>query len=85
MTSIGLLVAYGLAGHVSVDAPVALIISGKIGLDLQLCRWSLLLYRRWAAEHAEIARRNGERITAEPEALLAAMTAQQSTFTRQDT
>ena len=37
-----------------------------------------------AAEHAEIARRNGERIIAEPETLLTAITHQQSTFTRQD-
>ncbi len=37
-----------------------------------------------AAEHAAIARRNGERIIAEPERVLAAITRQQSTFTRQD-
>jgi Ti-type conjugative transfer relaxase TraA len=37
-----------------------------------------------AAEHEEIARRNGERIIAEPERVLAAITRQQSTFTRQD-
>jgi Ti-type conjugative transfer relaxase TraA len=36
------------------------------------------------AEHAAIARRNGERIIAEPERVLAAITRQQSTFTRQD-
>jgi ATP-dependent exoDNAse (exonuclease V) alpha subunit len=37
-----------------------------------------------AAEHVEIARRNGERIIAEPERVLTAITQQQSTFTRQD-
>ncbi len=37
-----------------------------------------------AAEHLEIARRNGERIIAEPDPVLAAITRQQSTFTRQD-
>jgi Ti-type conjugative transfer relaxase TraA len=37
-----------------------------------------------AAEHEEIARRNGERIIVEPERVLAAITRQQSTFTRQD-
>jgi Ti-type conjugative transfer relaxase TraA len=37
-----------------------------------------------AAEHEEIARRNGERIIAEPERVLAAITHQQSTFTRRD-
>src|SRR5271166_3298894 len=37
-----------------------------------------------AAEHAEIARRNGERIIAEPERVFSAITRQQSTFTRQD-
>ena len=48
LTSIGLLIAYGLTGHVSVVGPVALIIGGKIGLDVLFCLWSLLLYRRWA-------------------------------------
>jgi Ti-type conjugative transfer relaxase TraA len=37
-----------------------------------------------AAEHEAIARRNGERIIAEPDRVLAAITRQQSTFTRQD-
>ncbi len=37
-----------------------------------------------AAEHAAIARRNGERIIAEPERVLQAIMQQQSTFTRQD-
>ena len=37
-----------------------------------------------AAEHLEIARRNGARIIAEPDLVLAAITRQQSTFTRQD-
>jgi Ti-type conjugative transfer relaxase TraA len=37
-----------------------------------------------AAEHDEIARRNGERVIAEPACVLAAITRQQSTFTRQD-
>ena len=37
-----------------------------------------------AAEHAAIARRNGERIIAEPERVFSAITRQQSTFTRQD-
>jgi Ti-type conjugative transfer relaxase TraA len=37
-----------------------------------------------AAEHEAIARRNGERIIAEPERVLGAITRQQSTFTRQE-
>ena len=37
-----------------------------------------------AAEHAAIARRNGEQIIAEPERVLQAITQQQSTFTRQE-
>jgi Ti-type conjugative transfer relaxase TraA len=37
-----------------------------------------------AADHAEIARRNGERIIAEPGLVLDAITRQQSTFTRRD-
>ncbi len=37
-----------------------------------------------ATEHAEIARRNGERIIADPSLVLAALTRQQSTFTRRD-
>ncbi|MGB8843357.1 MAG: Ti-type conjugative transfer relaxase TraA [Aliidongia sp.] len=37
-----------------------------------------------AEDHAEIARRNGERIIAEPERVLVAITHQQSTFTRRD-
>ena len=37
-----------------------------------------------AAEHLEIARRNGARIIADPDMVLAAITRQQSTFTRQD-
>ena len=37
-----------------------------------------------AAEHVAIARRNGERIIAEPEQVLSALTHQQSTFTRAD-
>ncbi|MGD0110142.1 MAG: glycosyltransferase [Rhodopila sp.] len=54
LTSIGLLLAYGLAGHVSVVGPVALIIGGKIGLDVLFCLWSLLLYRRWAGPAVRI-------------------------------
>lgn len=37
-----------------------------------------------AEEHRAIARRNGERLLAEPELALRALTQQQSTFTRQD-
>ena len=37
-----------------------------------------------AAEHRAIARRNGERLLAQPELALRALTEQQSTFTRQD-
>ena len=37
-----------------------------------------------AAEHAGLARRNGERIIADPSVVLAALTRQQSTFTRRD-
>ena len=37
-----------------------------------------------AAEHEELARRNGERIIADPALALAALTRQQSTFTRRD-
>ena len=37
-----------------------------------------------AAEHRDVARRNGERILAEPEIALRSMTYQHSTFTRQD-
>ena len=37
-----------------------------------------------AAEHVALARRNGERIIAEPELVLDALTRQQSTFTRRD-
>ena len=37
-----------------------------------------------AAEHVEIGRRNGERIIAEPEIVLDAITRQHSTFTRRD-
>ncbi len=37
-----------------------------------------------AAEHLEIARRNGARIIADPDLVLAAITRQQSTFIRQD-
>jgi Ti-type conjugative transfer relaxase TraA len=37
-----------------------------------------------AAEHRDIARRNGERLLAEPEIALKALTHQHSTFTRQD-
>jgi len=37
-----------------------------------------------ADEHREIARRNGERLLAQPELVLQALTQQQSTFTRQD-
>ncbi|WP_043459676.1 Ti-type conjugative transfer relaxase TraA [Gluconacetobacter diazotrophicus] len=37
-----------------------------------------------AADHEEIARRNGERLIAEPSLALEALTRQQSTFTRQD-
>ena len=37
-----------------------------------------------AAEHREIARRNGEKIIAEPEVVLDAITRQHSTFTRRD-
>lgn len=36
------------------------------------------------ADHLEIARRNGERLLAEPHVALEALTRQQSTFTRQD-
>jgi cellulose synthase/poly-beta-1,6-N-acetylglucosamine synthase-like glycosyltransferase len=54
LTSIGLLLAYGVAGHVSVVGPVALVISGKIGLDLVFYLWSLLLYRRWAGPAARV-------------------------------
>jgi len=37
-----------------------------------------------AAEHEALARRNGERIIADPSVVLAALTRQQSTFTRRD-
>jgi Ti-type conjugative transfer relaxase TraA len=37
-----------------------------------------------AAEHEELARRNGERIIADPTLVLGALTRQQSTFTRRD-
>ena len=37
-----------------------------------------------ADEHRAIARRNGERIAAEPEIALAALTHQHATFTRRD-
>ncbi|HUB72923.1 MAG TPA: Ti-type conjugative transfer relaxase TraA, partial [Solirubrobacteraceae bacterium] len=37
-----------------------------------------------AAEHEAVARRNGERIIADPSLVLAALTRQQSTFTRRD-
>jgi Ti-type conjugative transfer relaxase TraA len=37
-----------------------------------------------AAEHAAVARRNGERIIADPSVVLAALTRQQSTFSRRD-
>ena len=37
-----------------------------------------------AAEHEALARRNGERIIADPSLVLAALTRQQSTFTRRD-
>src|SRR3954466_4060770 len=37
-----------------------------------------------AAEHRAIAQRNGERIAADPDLALSALTQQQSTFTRQD-
>jgi Ti-type conjugative transfer relaxase TraA len=37
-----------------------------------------------AAEHEELARRNGERIIADPSLVLGALTRQQSTFTRRD-
>jgi cellulose synthase/poly-beta-1,6-N-acetylglucosamine synthase-like glycosyltransferase len=54
LTSIGLLIAYGLAGQVSVFGPVAVIISAKIGLDLLFYLWSLMLYRRWAGPAARV-------------------------------
>ena len=55
LISIVLLIVYGLAGQVSVVGPVAVIISGKIGLDLLFYLWSLLLYRRWAGPAARVS------------------------------
>jgi cellulose synthase/poly-beta-1,6-N-acetylglucosamine synthase-like glycosyltransferase len=56
LTSIGLLIGYGLAGRYndSVVGPVACVIGGKIGLDLLFYLWSLLLYRRWAEPRAQV-------------------------------
>ena len=54
LTSIGLLMAYGLALQVSVAGPVAVVIGGKIALDLVFYLWSLVLYRRWAGPAARV-------------------------------
>jgi cellulose synthase/poly-beta-1,6-N-acetylglucosamine synthase-like glycosyltransferase len=54
LTSIALLVIYGLVGRVSVVGPVALVIVGKILLDLVFYLWSLVLYRRWAGPAARV-------------------------------
>jgi cellulose synthase/poly-beta-1,6-N-acetylglucosamine synthase-like glycosyltransferase len=54
LTGIGLLIVYGVSGHVSVVGPVALVVGGKIGLDLGFYLWSLVLYRRWAGPRARV-------------------------------
>jgi cellulose synthase/poly-beta-1,6-N-acetylglucosamine synthase-like glycosyltransferase len=54
LTSIALLIGYGLAGQYSVVGPVACVIGGKIGLDLLFYLWSLLLYRRWVGPSAQV-------------------------------
>ena len=48
LTAFALLVFYLVTGRVHVLLPVALVIGGKIVIDLAFHLWSLGLYRRWA-------------------------------------
>jgi cellulose synthase/poly-beta-1,6-N-acetylglucosamine synthase-like glycosyltransferase len=54
LTGIALFVVYGLAGHVATFGPAALVIGGKIALDLLFYLWSLLLYRLWVGPGARV-------------------------------
>src|SRR5271165_1777543 len=54
LTSIGLLIAFGLAGHSSIVDPAACVIGGKVGLDLLFYLWSVSRYRRWAGPGAGV-------------------------------
>jgi hypothetical protein len=54
LTSIALLIAYGLSGQGSILVPVAGVITAKITLDLVFYLWSLMLYRRWAGPAARV-------------------------------
>lgn len=52
LTSIVLLLGFGLARQIPALGPAAVVIGGKIALDLTFYLWSLLLYRRWAGPSA---------------------------------
>jgi cellulose synthase/poly-beta-1,6-N-acetylglucosamine synthase-like glycosyltransferase len=54
LTSIGLLIGFGLGGQYSLVDSVACVISGKIALDLLFCLWSLQLYRQWVGPSAQV-------------------------------
>ena len=54
LTSIFLLIGYGLTGRYSIVGPVTGIVGGKIGLDLLFYLWSMLLYRRWVGPRAQV-------------------------------
>lgn len=54
LVSIGLVFVYALAGRSSVVDLIAIVIGGKIGLDLMFYLWSLVLYRRWVGPGARV-------------------------------
>ena len=54
LTGIGLFAVYGLSGHSATAGPAALVIVGKIGLDLLFYLWSLMLYRRWVGARVNV-------------------------------
>ena len=54
LTSLALLVVYGFAGQVPALGAAAVVVLGKIGLDLAFYLWSLLLYRHWVGPGARV-------------------------------
>ena len=52
LTAFVLLVVFAASGRLSVAVPVAVLIAGKIGIDIAFHLWSVRLYRRWVGDTA---------------------------------
>ncbi len=50
LTALALLVMFAVTGQWAVLGPVALLVFGKLGIDVLFAMWSMRLYRRWVGD-----------------------------------